>query len=201
MKITALKQQVKNPERVSIFVDDKYSFSLSLSEVVKYKIKNSDELSEAKVKKLKKLSEDGKLTARALEWVLNRPHSTREFKDYMFRKKADPALTEKLIADFSDKKYLNDETYGQWLIELRARSGKSNRAIRTELLAKGVDRETVGQLLEEQAPDEAERLRLVIKKKQSLSRYKNDPLKLKQYLASQGFNYDLINEELKSLAP
>ena len=34
MKITAIKAQVKNPERVSIFVDDKYSFSLSLDELV-----------------------------------------------------------------------------------------------------------------------------------------------------------------------
>jgi hypothetical protein len=33
MKITAIKQQVKNPERVSIFVDGKYEFSLSLDEL------------------------------------------------------------------------------------------------------------------------------------------------------------------------
>ena len=46
MKITALKQQIKNPERVSIFVDEKYAFSLSLDELVKYKLKNGDELSE-----------------------------------------------------------------------------------------------------------------------------------------------------------
>lgn len=73
MKITALKQQVKNPERVSVFVDEKYEFSLSLDEVVKHKIKNGDELDKADVKKFKKISEDGKLRARALEWLLNRP--------------------------------------------------------------------------------------------------------------------------------
>jgi regulatory protein len=88
MKITAIKQQVKNPERVSIFVDGKYEFSLSLDELVKYKLKNNQELDKANVKKFKKISADGKLRARALEWLLNRPHSEREFRDYLYRKKS-----------------------------------------------------------------------------------------------------------------
>jgi hypothetical protein len=58
MKITAIKQQVKNPERVSIFVDGKYEFSLSLDELVKYKLKNNQELDKADVKKFKKISAD-----------------------------------------------------------------------------------------------------------------------------------------------
>ena len=197
MKITSLKQQIKNPERVSLFVDEKYGFSLTLSELVKYKLKKSDELSEADFKKFKKISEDGKIAARAMEWLINRPHSIREFKDYMYRKKAEPELTEKLIEQFSDKKYLNDEAYGRWLVELRSRAGKSNRAIKSELMAKGVDREIADQVLEDTAGSEAARLRDLIAKKAKLSRYKNDPLKLVKYLTSQGFSYSLVKECLK----
>lgn len=197
MKITALKQQVKNPERVSLFVDDKYSFSLSLDEVVKYKVKNGDELSAADVKKFKKISEDGKLKARALAWVLNRPHSTREFRDYMRRKKADEELTENIAGEFTAKKYLNDEYYAKWLYEMRARAGKSNRAIKSELASKGVSREVVTLLFEGQADDEAERLREVIAKKSKFSRYQKNPAKFMQYLTSQGFSYSLVKQELK----
>ena len=200
MKITALKQQVKNPERVSVFVDDKYVFSLSLSELIKYKVTPNDELSDAELKKFKKLSEDGKLTARALEWVLNRPRSHREFRDYMYRKKADHKLIEKLTQEFCDKKYLDEVKFGQWLIELRIRAGKSNRAISAELRAKGLDRELIDQLLDEQGSGEEQRLKQLIAKKQNLSRYKNDPLKLKQYLAGQGFSYDLIKSALTTKA-
>lgn len=196
MKITALKQQVKNPDRVSVFVDDKYEFSLSLGELVKYSVKQGNELSAAELKKLKKISEDGKLSARALEWVLNRPHSIREFRDYMFRKKSDAGLTEKLIEEFSDRKYLDEAKYGQWLIELRARAGKSNRAIAAELRAKGLDRELIDELMDEQGGDEESRLRELVAKKQKLSRYKNDQTKLMQYLAGQGFSYDLIKNVL-----
>lgn len=195
MKITSLKQQVKNTERVSVFVEDKYAFSLSLDEVVKYKVKNGYELSAAELKKFKKISEDGKLAARAMEWVLNRPHSIREFKDYMYRKKAEPELTQRLIEDFSAKNYLDDEAYAHWLIELRSRAGKSNRAIRSELFAKGVEREVADMVLEE-ASDETPRLKELIAKKSKLGRYKTDPLKLAKYLTSQGFSYDLVKKEL-----
>jgi len=198
MKITSLKQQVKNPQRVSVFVDEKYSFSLTLNQVADYGVKKDLEISEAELKNFKKMSEDGKLAARALEWVLNRPHSIREFKDYMYRKKAEPELAEKLIEEFGAKGYLNDEAYGRWLIELRARTGKSNRAMSAELFAKGLDREVVDQILEEQEASEAKRLRILIAKKRALSRYKNDKPKLIKYLTSQGFSYDLVKQELNT---
>jgi regulatory protein len=191
MQITAIKQQVKNPERVSIFVDGKYSFSLNLNELMAEKLKNDEEIDGSRLKKLKKLSEDGKLRMRGLEWVMNRPHSTREFRDYMFRKKADPALTDELIAEFSTKKYLDDLAYGQWLLEIRQRAGKSNRAIKAELFKKGLDREQV-ELVLQQSGSEAERLRLVIAKKSQLARYRDDPQKLKMYLLRQGYDYDLV---------
>jgi regulatory protein len=196
MNITSIKQQVKNPERVSIFIDGKYTFSLSLDELVKYKLKNNQELSEAEVKKFKKISEDGKMKARALAWVLGRPHSTREFSDYMFRKKADPDLTKNLIEEFTTKKYLNDLAFAEWFIELKQRAGKSNRQIQAELFKKGINRQIADEVMQEQGSGEEERLKALIEKKLKSSRYKNDPLKLKQFLLRQGFGYELINSLL-----
>jgi regulatory protein len=198
MKITAIKQQVKNPQRVSIFIDNKYEFSLSLDELVKYKVKNGDELDEASLKKFKKISEDGKLRARALEWLLNRPHSTREFKDYLYRKKADPALADSLINEFSTKGYLDDTKFAAWFIDLQARKHKSRRAIRAELLKKGIGSEQLDELFMEEMVDEEQALRELVAKKKGLSRYKNDPIKLKQYLLRRGFSYEAINKTLNN---
>ncbi len=136
MKITSIKQQVKNPERVSIFLDGKYSFSLSLDQLIAEKLKNSEEIDEPRLKKLKKLSEDGKLKAKALAWVLGRPHSTREFRDYLFRKKADKDLIEQFVDEFTERKYLNDEDFAKWFADVKQRAGKSNRQISAELFKK-----------------------------------------------------------------
>jgi regulatory protein len=190
MKISSIKQQIKNPERASIFVDGKYTFSLSLNDLVSEKLKIGQEISEADLKRLNKLSVDGKLKARALEWVMNRPRSMREFRDYMFRKKADPELVDNLMAELIERKYLNEARFADWLSDVRRRRGKSDRAIRAELAGKGVDREIANDAAGK--GDEHERLKQLYIKKAELTRYKADPQKLMQYLARQGFSYDDI---------
>jgi regulatory protein len=201
MKVTSIKQQVKNPERVSVFVDGKYEFSLSFDELVKYKLKNNDEFSAADIKKFKKISADGKLRARALEWLLNRPHSEREFRDYLYKKKVEPEQIESLVGEMAERGYLDNAKFAAWFTELQARRGKSDRAIRAELFKKGISRELADQTVEEGAGDEAERLKAIVEKKRHLSRYKNDPQKLIQYLIGKGFSWQLVKETLALKSP
>jgi regulatory protein len=201
MKITSIKQQIKNPERVSVFVEGKYTFSLSLDELLKYKVKSNDELSASDVKKFKKISADGKLRARSLEWLLNRPRAEREFRDYLYRKKAEPEQIENLVNEFSEKGYLDNAKFASWFAELLTRRGKSNRAIMAELFKKGIGRDIVDDSINNETGNEVERLKNIIEKKRKLSRYKNNPQKLTQYLISQGFSYQLVKETLKIDAP
>jgi regulatory protein len=198
MKITAIKQQVKKPERVSIFVDGNYEFSLSLDELVRHKLKNGSELDKTDVKKFKKISADGKLRARSLEWLLNRPHSEREFRDYLYKKKVEPEQIDSLVSEMTDKGYLDNTKFAAWFTELQARRGKSDRAIRAELFKKGIGREQADEAVETNTGDELARLKAMIEKKRKLSRYKNDPQKLAKYLTSQGFGWSLVKQELLS---
>jgi regulatory protein len=201
MKITALKAQVKNTGRVSVFVDDKYVFSLSLDELVKYKLKKDDELSAADVKRFKKISADGKLRTRAMEWLLNRPHSEREFRDYLYRKKAEPEQLENLVTEFTNKGYLDNAKFAAWFAELQARRNKSDRQIRAELFKKGINREMSNEILQQPAGNEQERLKILITKKAKLSRYQKDPEKLKQYLIARGFSWQAVKEALSIQDP
>ncbi|HEX5394905.1 MAG TPA: RecX family transcriptional regulator [Candidatus Saccharimonadales bacterium] len=201
MKITAIKQQVKNPERVSMFVDGKYEFSLSLDELLQQGLKNGQELDKAAVKKLKKISADGKLRARTLEWLLNRPHSTRELRDYLYRKKAEPEMIESLVNEFTEKGYLDDAKFAVWFADLQKRRGKSNRAVRSEMLKKGIARELADEVLAGAPDDEEARLKQVIEKKRRLARYRDDRQKLAKYLTSQGFDWQQVKRLVLSDEP
>lgn len=196
MKITVLKQQLRNPERVSVFIEGKYSFSLGLDELVKYGLKQNDELTTADVKKYKQISADGKLRARALEWLLSRPRSAREFKDYLFRKKTNPELSEKLVNEFTKKGYLDDYKFSLWFVDVLQRKNKSRRAIQAELYKKGIVREITEQVLAEVGVDEEVALAELVAKKRRLTRYKNDPEKLARYLTNQGFSYHSVKQVL-----
>lgn len=197
MIVTAIKAQIKNPDRVSIFVDGIYSFSLTLDQLLEQKLKKNDDISDQRISELKKLSEEGKLKARTLEWVLGRPHSTKEFRDYLYKKKADKELIEAWIEEFTEKKYLNDEQFARWFVENRQRKNKSTRAVSAELRTKGVSPQTIQSIVIELYGDNQEQdsLKLLVNKLRKKPRYHNEQ-KLKMYLVSKGFSYNDIKQVL-----
>ncbi len=196
-KITDLKQGVKNPDRVNVFVDGKFSFSLDLSQVVDFHLKIGQTLTDQELKELKHASEYGKLYGRTLEWVLTRPRSIRETRDHLrlkrFQKKLDytDADIEEIIGRLVAKNYLNDRHFAEWFIENRfVKKGVSPRRLEQELVKKGIDRALIDELLSNSARDEASEIKKVIAKKSN----KYNAEKLLAYLVRQGFSYDLSKE-------
>ena len=121
--ITDLKQGVKNPNRVNVFINSEFLFSLDIAQVVDYKIKVGKELSEEECARLKNASEFGKLYQRTLEWVLIRPRSVKETEDYLFKKiyekKLDKDYSGRIIEKLKEKKYLDDLRFAEWYVENR----------------------------------------------------------------------------------
>lgn len=201
MKVTAIKQQLKNSERVSVFVDGKYSFSLTLTQLLDAKLKKDTELEESDIKLFKRMSEEGKLKLRVLEWLMRRPHSERELRDYLFRKRTDKHLVESWVEDFKRSGYLDDAAFGKWLAESRSRKNKSSRAITTELASKGLAKDMIARILKDLRLDNSESdgtaLRALIDKLRGKSRYADED-RLKRYLLSKGFSYSQIIETLRA---
>ena len=86
LKITDIKQAVRNENRGNIYVKGKYDFWLDVAQVVDMGVKIGRVISEEELVDYKKASEFGKAYQRALEWVLMRPRSVRELKDYLKRR-------------------------------------------------------------------------------------------------------------------
>ena len=194
-KITALKQGLKNPDRVNVFVDEKFAFSLDISQVVDFGIKVGMEISAEDLAEFKKASEFGKLYQRTLEWVLVRPRSIRETNDYLykkiFEKKLDKNYIDRIIETLKDKKYLDDYRFCEYYVENRfIKKGVSLKRLRMELLKKGISKEIIEEVLADSDRNDEEELKKMIAKK----RAKYDDEKLTAYLVRQGFQYDLVRE-------
>lgn len=197
MKITAIKAQVKNENRVSIFVDGKYSFSLTLDQLLEQKIKKNDELDENEVKNLKKLSDEGKIKARTIEWLMGRPHSVQELRTYLYKKSVEKDFMESLIEELADRKIVNDEDFARWFAENRARKNKSVRVISAELRAKGVNSNAIQSAVGAIESDDSDALKNLMHKIQDRPRYQ-DKDKLIRYVLSKGFSYADIKKYLES---
>lgn len=199
MKITTIKAQVKNPERVSVYIDEKYAFSLNHAQLLDQRLHSGLELTEERLAELKHISEFGKAYERALMYSMLRPRSVRELQDYCRRKKWTPEDSQAIIEKLQARGYINDRSFARSWVENRSlNKSTSQRKLRLELKQKGVGDDVVNEVLAESSYDESKALRDMVAKKRKLSRYKGDDQKLMQYLARQGFGFDDIKQALST---
>lgn len=199
MKVTLLRQQLNDSNRVSVFVDNEYSFSLTLDQLLEEKLKKDVEIDNRRLEKLKLLSDEGKLRSKALEWLMLRPHSIGEFRSYCYRKKIDKDFAERLVTDFTEKNFLDDVKFARWFSEQRLRKGKSTKAIRAELVSKGIHGDIAKTVVGESDSGSDERALIqLITKLRNRPRYQDDK-RLTAYLLGKGFKYADIKSTLQSL--
>ena len=86
LTITDLKSGARDQNRVNIFVDSEFAFSLDVAQVVDFHLKVGKKLTKKEIKELEAASEYGKLYNQTLEWVLTRPHSVKETRDHLNQK-------------------------------------------------------------------------------------------------------------------
>ena len=212
MEITDLRQGIKNPNRVNVFVNSRFAFSLDVTQVVDLKLKIGRVLTEEELAECKRASEFGKTYQRALEWVLVRPRSVRELSDYLKRRERKQELEERkrewqeakeqktrkkkdrtkyifddvIIERLIDKGYVDDRKFAEYYVGNRfVKKGISQKRLKIELMRKGVTKEIIDEVLS--GRDDEEEARKIIAKK----RGKYDDEKLVAYLCRQGFTYDL----------
>lgn len=194
MKITNIKQQAKRTDRYSIFVDEKYAFSLSESGLIASGLFSGQELDAVELKRLKKAAGVDKAYYNALRYVAMRPRSEWEIETYLQRKEVDKDTATEVIRRLRDLKLLSDAEFARsWVSNRRLLKSTSKRRLRLELMQKHVSDDVIQEVLAEDNTDERQVLRELIEKKRR--RYP-DEQKLMQYLARQGFRYDDIKSAL-----
>lgn len=196
MKVTAIKRQQKNPNRFSVYLDNKYGFSLDQNQLIELGVKIGIDINQDDIKDFKKSSEHGKLIDKTLRYLSVRRRSKKELIDYLKRKTTSDTQISKIIKKMKGWGYVDDEKFAQsWISDKRDLKQRSNRRLRFELFQKGVEKEIVDRLLNDSSVGEKTALKSLIAKKIKLVRYQ-DRDKITNYLLRQGFNYSDIRTEL-----
>lgn len=199
MKITAIKQQEKRKDRYSVFVDEKYAFSLSESALIEARLASGQEIDAKQLKSYKQLSVDDKAYGNALRYVVMRPRSEWELRDYLRRKQAEEPVIEKVVSRLRAIGLLDDVAFARiWVDNRRALKPTSRRKLALELKQKHVASDIIDAVLAEdgESTDEREVLRQLIVRKRA--RYA-DNQKFMAYLARQGYAYDDIKSVIEEL--
>lgn len=192
--ITRLQIQKKNKDRVNVFLNDEYAFSLALS--LAMGLKKGQILSTADVQALQADDEIKRAYAAAINLLGYRARSTSEVAQRLKQREFSEASIAQATERLRQEGHLNDNDFGQAWIESRQRSSpRSERALRYELQRKGVEREVIEELFTETEVDEEGAAWHAIEAK--LERWRGlDNFQFRQkvggFLARRGFGHDVV---------
>ncbi len=154
-EITAIKQQKRNRQRVSIYLDGEFAFGLS--KFVAGWLKPGRKLTKEEIRKLQEEDSFEVAFQKALHFIHYRPRSVRETHRRLLDKGFSEEVVELTINKLLDKHFLDDFEFSrQWIENRNTFRPRSNRLLTQELRLKGVADHIIEQALEKFGGDELE---------------------------------------------
>lgn len=139
MRITAIKQQKRRPDRVSVYVDGQFHGGAPLEFVERLGLRVGAETDPEQLAAL----EAGDVAARAYDAALRllaaRGRARAELADRLRRKGYEDELVDRTLARLTEQGYLDDVAFAEAWVRDRVRlKPKGRRALESELRRKGV---------------------------------------------------------------
>ena len=204
MKITALEPQVTNPERINVFVDGRFLLGVNASVVFQMGLEPEQELDPVQLEELQSEAGLQQAVDRAYNYLSYRPRSREEVRRYLRRKETPPETIEAALARLDRLDLINDHTFASFWVESREQfSPRGARALKNELRMKGVEREVVEEMIDDEK-DEERALRAGRKKALSLVRipsmdFATFRARLGSFLQRRGFGYEVSTRTIRAL--
>ncbi|MDR1689808.1 MAG: RecX family transcriptional regulator [Clostridiales bacterium] len=201
MTITSVETQVKNPERVSVFIDGEFSFGISAGDALYYKLNAGEEISGEKYAKIMDELVLTKAKNHALSYLGFRARTEKEMRVYLSGKEYGGAVTDEVIELLYKYKYLDDYEFAKTFVSESLRLKKWGfRKIEYELRLKGVDSEIISRVWSESEIDQTETILHLLDKKCGSCNFEEMDFKEKRrivsYLQGRGFAYGDIEEAI-----
>ena len=188
-KITALKAQKHNPDRVSVYLDGEYAFGLF--RIVAAWLQVGQELEEEVIRQLNQAEASEKAYQRALNFLSFRVRTESEVHRNLKKHDTPESVIEDVLERLRRNRLVDDHHFANSWVENRSQfRPRGRRALQSELRQKGVDQEIIQEVLQDL--DEEELAYQVAKK--SVRKYRKFEWpefrkKLLGFLARRGFNY------------
>jgi len=197
--ITTLEVQKRNKERVNVYLDGEYAFSLALIEAAK--LRKGQMLTETEIMALRGEDEITRAVDRAALFLGYRPRSIAEVRRNLAQKDVPESIIELAVERLSAMGYLDDTAFARYWLENRTTfKPLGPMALRYELRQKGIADSVIDSVLEDINPEEAayraaqeKALRLRGLNKQTFKH------KLGSFLQRRGFHYGISRDVIEQL--
>lgn len=205
MKITKCEIQKNNQEKVNIYIEDKYSFSISLNTFLEYGLKANTEISEEEIEKIKQKDSPQLAFIKLVDYMSYGPRTESEIRKKLKEKQFDDNAIDYAINKANKYGYIDDDKYLIQYIQQKAIPNRwGEQKIIANLYPKGIDINKIKKAIEMYYPQDEKidnAITLAEKKLKNLSSKEPSVQKQKLYsfLASRGYNYTIIKEVINKV--
>ncbi len=194
--ITLVETQQKRRDRVNVYVDDRFAFSLSNVVAQAAWLRRGLSVSESEIQALLERDSFQKAFDTALNFLSYRPRSEEEVRQNLRRKKVPDELSNRIVERLKETKLIDDSAFAEfWLQNREEFSPRGQRALKMELRRKGLDSETIDRAAGDKGDESESAYRAAAKKAARLraADYRDFRQKLGAFLMRRGFDYEVIN--------
>lgn len=202
--ITKIEEGKRNKERVNIYIDNDYAFSVSKEILYKENLKVNDTVNIEDLKEIVKKDNYIKCKNSALKIVERSYKSEKELKDKLLLKGYDKDSIEKTMEFLKEYNFLSDNNYTKMYVKDKSKFQGKNK-IKFDLYRKGIDEEIIQEELSSIDEDDEKEVayNLAFKKYNIISKRESDKYKLSQklyrYIVSKGYSYDIASYAIKKV--
>ncbi len=198
--VSAVTAQKRNPNRVNVFLDGEYGFSLS--RIVAAWLQPGKRLDQKEIDALMSQDAEEKVLQSAMRLLNYRLRSEREVRVRLQQKGFDAEKIDCVVEKLRTSGALRDDQFATaWVDSRNEFHPRSQKLMRYELKSKGISEKEIEEALQSSADDRELALRAARKVSR---RYENLPwlefrAKVSGHLARKGFTYEVITPVVKEM--
>lgn len=202
--ITKIEAQKRNKERVNIYIDEEYAFSLSAELVYREGLACKMEVDNERLSRI--AIEEGYLKCKesALRTIERAYKTEKEIRDKLISKEFDINSIERTIEFLKEYNLINDENYVKMYVKDKIKNQGQNK-IKYALMQKGINEGLIKEELSKVNSDSQREVAydLAVKKYNLLAKREDDKYKLSQklyrFLTTRGYDYSVVSEVVKKV--
>jgi len=202
--ITKIEVQKRNNERVNIYLDGEYAFSISMELVYKEGLKSKMEIDIDRLRDIADKEGYLKCKSTALKIIEKSYKTEKEMRDKLKQKEYTDNQVEKTIEFLREYNFINDESYVNAYVNDKI-SSRGRQKIKYDLIRKGIDSNLIDEKLSNIDSDDEKNtaFNLAKKKYNNIKKSESDSYKLSgklyRFLMSKGYNYEIIKDVVRKV--
>jgi len=203
MQITSIERRRNKKDRISVFIDGAYSFTMPEEDYISMNLYELKEITREQLDHIKNTVCFRAAKSEAVRFVSLKVRSEREIRNKLYEDGYDPDTVDKVIDELKSMGYVDDRIYARkYIYDRQKLKPKAKKMLRLELAGKGIPEEIASEVLGNWEIDELSVARELVRKKFGKYDLKDEKIikKVYSFLRHRGFSYELIGDLIENLA-